>query len=88
MCQQSAKERKGKEDTKLFFFINLPTLLVFQCVAESGCSKSEGSYGLKCLLGSIWIVAHGDFVQGGKRAAFVCAERRKIDGGVQKMSDE
>lgn len=51
-------------------------------------SSAEGSYGLKCLLGSIWIVAHNNFAQGGKRAAFVCAERKKIDGAVQKVSDE
>lgn len=49
-------------------------------------SSAEGSYSLKCLLRSIWIVAHS--AQGGKRAAFVCAERTKIDGAVQKVSDE
>lgn len=73
----------------MFFLLIRLRCLSFSVALKVGVqSSAEGSYGLKCLLESIWIVAHGDFAQGGKRAVFVCAERRKIDGAVQKVSDE
>lgn len=81
LCSSKVQRREKEKRTQscFFFYINLPALFVFQCVAESGCSKfcwrilrSKMSPWINLDCGALWFCS-------GRQMSRACVCRKEKD---------